>query len=118
MLINIVVMPLRPEEAEPSIETTREYFEGFSYRQNLFEASTGKIEVLSKEHFAAKYYRTNPMGAQLIKKYCLYIERIEYLITAVLANVSKNEGRPDEAEVDKKETIYDSIVQSLFLEAK
>jgi len=118
MLVNIVVTPLRPQEAEPSIETTREYFEGFSYRQNLFEASTGKIEVLSKEYFTAKYYRINSMGAQLIKKYSLYIERMEYLITAILANVSKDGQRPDEAEVNKKENIYDSIVQSLFLEAK
>ena len=118
MFMNIVVTPLRPEETKPSIEQTYDYFEEFAYRQNLFEASTGKIQVLSTKHFTARYYRTNSAGAQLIKKYCLYIDSIEYIITAVLANVSRNEGRPDEEEVGKKETIYDGIVQSLFLETK
>jgi len=118
MFINIIVTPLRQEEAEPSIDETREYFDGFAYRQNLFEESTSTIEVLSKDHFTATYYRTNPEGAQFIKKYCLNIERMEYLITAVLANASKNEGRPDEAKANEKERIYDNIVQSLYLEAK
>ncbi len=118
MFINIVVTPLKPKEAEPSIEKSREYFEGIAYKQNLFEESTSTIEVFSKDHFTAKYYRINSMGAQLIKKYCLYVERIEYLITTVLANASKNEGRPDEAVVNEKEKIYDSIVKSLYLEAK
>jgi hypothetical protein len=118
MFLNIIVTPLRLEEAEPSIEATHEYFEGFSYRENLFEASTGTIEVLGNECFTARYYRINPRGAQLIKKYCLYSERIEYLITAVLANISKDGEEPDEAQVTKKESIYDGIVQSLFLEAK
>ena len=54
----------------------------------------------------------------MIKKYCLYIERVEYLITAVLANVSREEGKPDETEIKVKEDIYDNIVQSFVLEKK
>ena len=118
MFIDIVVTPLGQEEEVPSIEETHAYFEGFSERQSLFEASNGKIEVLSNDHFTAKYYRIGSMGAQLIKKYCLYIERMEYLITAGLASASRVEGRPNEARVREKEETYDRIVQSLFLEAK
>ena len=118
MFINISVTPMKQDEPEPSIETASEYFDGLAYRQNLFEESTSRIEILSKDHFTATYYRTNPTGAQLIKKYCLYIERLEYLITAVLANVSRGEGRPDETGVSKKEDIYDNIVKSFVLEKK
>ncbi len=118
MLINIVVTPLKQDEPEPSIEFTSDYFDGLAYRQNLFEESTSTIKVLSKDHFTAKYYRTTPAGAQLIKKYCLYVERLEYLITAILANISHGEGRPDETKVNEKENIYDSIVKSLVLEKK
>lgn len=118
MFINIIVTPLKPDEPEPSIEDAEEYFDGLAYRQNLFGESTGRIEVLSKEHFTATYYRTNPAGALLIKKYCLYMDRLEYLITAGLANISRGEGRPDEAELRKKENIYDNIVKSFALEKK
>jgi hypothetical protein len=118
MFMNIVVTPLGRQEEVPSIEETRAYFEGFSERQGLFEASTGKIEVLSDDHFTAKYYRIGSMGAVLTKKYCLYVERMEYLITARLASASTGEGRPNEARVREKEEIYDRIVQSLFLAAK
>lgn len=118
MFINIVVTPLKPGEEEQSIEKTREFFEGFSYRQGLFQSSTSKIEVMSKEIFTAKYYRKNSNGVQLIKKYFLYIEKMEYLITTGLSNISKNDGEPDLTEITKKENIYDSIVQSLFLQAK
>jgi hypothetical protein len=118
MFMNIVVTPLRQGEAEPTIESTSEYFDGLAYRQNLFETLTGKIEVRSKDHFTVKYYRIHSAGAQFIKKYCLYIERLEYLITTVLANVSKDDGRPDETEMNKKENIYDKIVQSLYLVAR
>ncbi len=118
MFINIVVTPLKQDEPEPSIEFTCEYFDGLAYRQNLFEVSTSTIKALSKDHFTATYYRITPAGAQLIKKYCLYIERLEYLITTVLANISRGEGRPDETKVSEKENIYDSIVKSLVLEKK
>jgi len=118
MFINIVVTPLKQDEPEPSIEDTNEYFDGLAYRQNLFDESTSRIKVLSKDHFTAKYYRTNPAGIQLIKKYCLYIKRLEYLITAILAYVSRGEGRPDDVEVSKKEYIYDNIVKSFVLEKK
>ncbi len=118
MFINIVVTPLGQEEAEPSVEETRRYFEGFAYRQNLFDESTSTIEVLLKTHFTAKYYRTNANGAQLIKKYSLYVERMEYLITVTLANISRDEERPDEAKVNENEKVYDTIVRSLYLEAK
>ncbi len=118
MFINIVVTPLKQDEPEPPMEDTNKYYEGFAYRQHLFEESTCKIKILSKDQFTAKYYRTSPTGAQLIKKYCLYIERLEYLITAILANVSRGEGRPDDAEVSKKEIIYDNIVKSFILERK
>lgn len=118
MFINIVVTPLKQAEPEPSIDFTSEYFDGLAYRQHLFEEATSTIKVLSKDHFTAKYYRTTPAGAQLIKKYCLYIERLEYLITAVLANMSRGEGKPDETKVSERENIYDSIVKSLVLEKK
>jgi hypothetical protein len=118
MFINIIVTPLKQDEPEPSIESTSEYFDGLAYRQNLFDESTSTIKVLSKDHFTATYYRATPAGAQLIKKYCLYIERLEYLITAILANISRGEGRPDQNTVSEKEIIYDGIVKSFVLEKK
>lgn len=118
MFINIIVTPLKQGEPEPSIESTSKYFDGFAYRQNLFDESTGTIRVLSKDQFTATYYRATPAGAQLIKKYCLYVERLEYLITAILANISHGEGRPDQTKVSEKEIIYDRIVKSFVLERK
>lgn len=118
MFINIVVTPLKQDEPEPSIEDTNEYFDGLAYRQNLFDESKSTIKVLSKDHFTATYYRRTPVGAQLIKKYCRYIERLEYLITATLANISRGEGRPDQTKVSEKEIIYDGIVKSFVLEKK
>ena len=118
MFINIIVTPLKQDEPEPPIESTSQYFDGLAYRQNLFEELTSTVTVLSKDHFTATYYRANHAGAQLIKKYCLYIDRSEYLITAILANISRGEGRPDETKVSEKENIYDSIVKSFVLEKK
>ena len=115
MFLHANIRPLLQGESEPSIDMTREYFEGLSYRQNYYEVSTDTIEVLSKEHFTATYYRTNGIGAQYNKKYCLYIERLEYLFTAVLASVSKDQGRPDEAGISKNEKTYDEIIRSLHL---
>jgi hypothetical protein len=118
LFINIVVTPLGQKEAEPSVEETRRYFEGFAYRQNLSDESTGTIEVLAKTHFTAKYFRTNANGAQLIKKYSLYVERMEYLITVTLANILRDEERPGEAKVNENENVCDTIVRSLYLETK
>ena len=116
MFINITVTPLRQGETEPTIDETHDYFEGFSYRQNLYEPSTSTINVLSKDRFTAKYYRVNSRGAQLIKKYCLYDRGVEYLITTVLANVPREGERPPETEVIEKENIYDNIVRSFLVE--
>ena len=118
MFLHINIRRLLQEEAEPSIEMTRDYFEGLSYRQNYHEVSTNTIDVLSKRHFTAKYYRINRSGAQYNKKYCLYIERLEYLFTAVLASVTRDQGRPEESAIMRNENTYDDIVRSLHLVEK
>jgi hypothetical protein len=115
LFLHINVRPLRRDETEPTILQTSNYFEGLLYRQNLFEGTTGKIKVLNKDHFTAKYYRINKYNAQYIKKYCLYINGLEYLFTAVLANVGKDQGRPDEDKIIDTEKVYDGIIQSLYL---
>ena len=64
--------------------------------------------------YIVKKYR----GVDFDWLYVLTPEGLEYLITAVLANISRGEGRPDQTKVSEKEIIYDGIVRSFTLEKK
>ena len=89
--LNILITPLQENEHEPTIKETREYFEGLTYRQNLNVIATGTINIENKEHFWATYYRMTFFGQrqlQFYKKYSLFLNRTEYLITAMLWDAS------------------------------
>ena len=118
MYMNIEITSLKEAGPELSLEDSEKWFEGFAYRQNLFDESTSKINVLSKDHFTATYWRINHSGAQYIKKYCLYIDEQEYLTTAILADILRGEDKPNHVLLSYKETIYDTIVKSFNLEMK
>ena len=95
--LNILITPLSEDTPEPTIDETDEYFDGLSYRQDLHVMATGTINVADKEHFWASYYRMSLFGSgtlQFYKKYCLLLNRVEYLVTAVLWSPSPGEGPP------------------------
>ena len=116
--LNIVITPLLENEPEPTINETEEYFDGLTYRQSLHVIAIGTINVANKEHFWATCYRMTLIGQnqlQFIKKYCLYLSRTEYLITAGLWSASSGEKLPTDQMLKDNEKVYDEIVSSFKL---
>jgi hypothetical protein len=119
--LNVLITPLLENELEPTINQTEEYFEGLTYRQNLNVIATGTIFVASREHFWATYYRGFLMSLvaggqiQFFKKYCLYLNRAEYLFTAGLYFVKAGEKLPADQEIGDSEKIFDDMVSSMKL---
>ena len=115
--LNILITPLAEGKPEPTIDKTEEYFDGLSYRQNLHVMATGTINIADKEHFWASYYRMSlpPGNLQFYKKYRLFLNRAEYLITAVLWSPSPGEGPPTGQMLEDSERVYDTIVASFEL---
>jgi hypothetical protein len=116
--LHILITSLLEHEPVPTINETEEYFDGLTYRQNLNVIATGTINVANKEHFWATYYRMTLMGPsqiQFFKKYCLYLNRVEYLITAGLYFASSGEELPTDQMIEDNERIYDEIVLSFKL---
>ena len=113
--LNILITPLKEKEKEPTVQETADYFDGLSYKENLNVIDTGTIIVQKKEHFWAKYYRMTLFGKrqlQFFKKYSLFLNRIEYLITAGLWDAAITGKAPTDAQLDEQEEIYDKIIQS------
>jgi hypothetical protein len=84
---HILATPLLENEPELTMNETLEYFDGLAYRQNLNVMATGTIDIANKEHFWATYYRTIFLETSqdlYYKEYCLYLNRVEYLLTAAL----------------------------------
>lgn len=116
--MNILITPLLANEPEPTINETEEYFDGLAYRQNLHVMATGTINVANKEHFWATYYRMTLIGQsqlQFYKKYCLFLNRTEYLITAGLWSASSGDKLPTDQMLEDSEKVYDEIVSSFEL---
>jgi hypothetical protein len=119
--LNILITPLSANEPEPTINQTAGYYNGLSLRQDLNVIATGAIFVAEKEHFWATYHRGSPislvMGGQIqfFKKYCLYLNRVEYLITAGMIFVSPGDKLPTDQDIRDREKIFDEMVSSIHL---
>ncbi|MGD0613296.1 MAG: hypothetical protein ABSB41_17500 [Anaerolineales bacterium] len=116
--LNILITPLSENKSEPTINETKEYFDGLTYRQNLNVIATGTIDIANKEHFWATYYKMTLIGVnqvQIIKKYCLYLNKAEYLITAELGRAGPGEKLPDDQAIENNEKVYDEIISSFRL---
>jgi hypothetical protein len=116
--LNILITPLLANEPEPTIKETEEYFDGLAYRQNLHVIATGTINIANKEHFWATYYRMTLIGQSQIlffKKYCLFLNRAEYLLTAGLYSASSGQKVPTSQMIKDSERVYDEIVLSFKL---
>ena len=113
--LQVLMTPLSEDEPEPTIDETEEYFDGLAYRQSLHVVATGTIRVANKEHFWATYYRMKLIRVsqiQFFKKYCLYLNRIEYLLTAGLHFASAGQKLPTDDMIRDSEGVYDEIVLS------
>ena len=119
--LNMLITPLLDTEHEPTVDETAKYFDGLSYQQNLNVIETGSINIANKQHFWATYYRgfvlTLATGGQMqfFKKYCIYLNRVEYLFTASLYSFSAGEIPPTDQALSESEKIFDEMVSSLKL---
>ncbi len=119
--LHVQITPLSESEPEPTIGQTAEYFDGLTNRQNLNVIATGTICVANKDHFWATYYRgfvlTLAAGGQMqfFKKYCLYLNRGEYLFTAGLFSVSSGGKLPTDRDLRENERVFDGMILSIRL---
>lgn len=119
--LNMQITPLLDTEHEPTIDETAEYFDGLSYRQNLNVMATGSINIANKQHFWATYNRGFALSLaaggqmQYFKKYCIYLNRVEYLFTAGLYIFSAGEKPPTDQDLSESEKIFDDMVSSITL---
>lgn len=117
----MLITPLLSDEPEPTISQTEEYFDSLTYRQNLNVIATGVISVANKEHFWATYYRGFVMDlvaggqVQFFKKYCLFLNRAEYLFTAGLYIVNAGERLPTDQDIGDSERLFDEMISSIRL---
>jgi hypothetical protein len=119
--LNMLITPLLEAEHEPTTHETSEYFDGLSHRQSLNVMRTGSINIANKQHFWATYSRgfalTLATGGemQFFKKYCIYLNRVEYLFTAGLYSFSAGEKPPTDQDLSESEKVFDEMVSSLEL---
>jgi hypothetical protein len=119
--LNMLITPLLDTEHEPTIDETAEYFDGLSYRKNLNVMATGSINIANKQHFWATYNRGFALSLatggqmQFYKKYCIYLNRVEYLFTAGLYSFSAGEKPPTDQDLSESEKIFDDMVSSITL---
>ena len=117
--LNIIITPLAVKEPEPTISQTEQYFDGLAQRQDLNVIATGTINVVNKPHFWATYHRgfllTLATGGQMqfFKKYCLYLNRVECLITAGLFFVRAGERLPTNQDLSESEKVFDEMITSI-----
>jgi hypothetical protein len=119
--LNMLITSLLETEHDPTVEETSEYFDGLSYRQNLNVIRTGSINIANKQHFWATYYRgfvltlVTDGQVKFFKKYCIYLNRVEYLFTAGLYSFGAGEKLPTDQELNESEKVFDDMVSSLEL---
>jgi hypothetical protein len=116
--LNILITPLLPDEAEPGLRETGEYFARLAEQFDLNVIKTGTIGVANKEHFCATYYRGRPYRPGPIyfyKKYVLYQDRVEYLLTACLYALVPGRPLPTDAMLRASEKEFDGMVATIEL---
>ncbi len=116
--LNILITPLLANEPEPTIKETQEYFDGLTHRQNLHIIATGTINIANKDHFWATYYRMTLIRQKQLKffkKYRIFLNGAEYLVTAGLWSASSGDKLPTNQLLRENEKIYDNIVASFKL---
>lgn len=116
--LNILITPLLENEPEPTLKDTNEFFDSWIYKQNLMVIETGTVKVANKEHFWATYYTNllaRPSQIQFFKKYCLYLNRTEYLFTAGLYRVFPGDKLPIEQVLRDNGKVYDEMILSIVL---
>jgi hypothetical protein len=119
--LHILITPLSQSEPEPTTGETEEYFDGLANRQDLNIIATGTIYVANREHFWATYHRgfllTRTFGGQMqfFKKYCLYLNRVEYLFTAALLFVGAGDRLPTDQDLHESEAVFDEMISSIRL---
>ena len=119
--LNMLITPLLETEHETTVDETAEYFDGLSHRQNLNVIGTGSINIADKQHFWAIYYRGFSLSLatggqmQFFKKYCIYLNRVEYLFTAGLYRFSAGEKPPTDQDLRVSEKVFDEMVFSMKL---
>jgi hypothetical protein len=114
--IHFIITLLYNNEPEPSIEETNKYFEGLTNRQNLFEIDTGTINIFHKDHFCTTYYRMRLIGItqiQFFRKYCIYLNRNEYIATSFLYGASQREHLPTDQLIEEKVRQSDNILLTM-----
>lgn len=119
--LNIIITPLAMKEPEPTIIQTEQFFDGLAQRQDLNVIATGTINVVNKPHFWAMYHQGFLLNLaaggqmQFFKKYCLYLNRVECLITAGLFFVRSGERMPTNQDLGESEKLFDDMVKSIRL---
>ena len=114
--LHIVVDPLSPGVAEPTLDETREFYANYAYRRPMLsEVDTGTIRIGSREHFWAKYYLHGAGQPVLVKKYAILVNRVEYVLTARLGSATDGHPLVPDDVVKSRESVYDEIVSSFRL---
>lgn len=111
--LHILATPLA--DAAPALDDTRAFFEGLARRQGLKLLASGAIPAAGAEHFWAIYVAPPERGKPVIriyKKYCLYLQQVEYLLTAELYALPEDARLPARQELDDRARAYDDIVRS------
>ncbi len=114
--LNILVTPLLPHEAEPGLKETGEYFAGLAEKYDMTLIKAGTIKIADTERFWAVYYRGKLYRGGPIhyfKKYVLYQDRVEYLLTAFLWAVLPGQPLPTDEMLLRAEKSFDEMVSSI-----
>lgn len=113
--LHILATPLADADPEPSIDDTRVFFDGLARRQSLKLLASGQIPAGGVDHFWAIYVapaeRDKPV-IRIYKKYCLYLQRVEYLLTAELFALPEDARLPTRQMLDERAEAYDEIVRT------
>jgi hypothetical protein len=116
--LNILITPLLPGEPEPGLAETGKTFAGLAEKFSLNVIKTGAIRILDQEHFYATYYlgrlfRGDPI--HYFKKYVIYRDRVEYLLTARLYELIPGRPLPTDERLLASEKAFDEMVASIEL---
>ena len=116
--LNILITPLLPGEPEPGLAETGKTFAGLAEKFVLNVIQTGTMRILDQEHFCAIYYlgrlfRGDPI--HYFKKYVIYRDRVEYLLTARLYALIPGRSLPTDGVLRASEKAFDEMVSSIEL---
>jgi hypothetical protein len=116
---SIIITPQSENQSLPSIQEVDDFFEGWAYRLNRHIIDTGTIKVGDQDFFCASYYY-GLMGGGLKaspiyfhKKYSLFLNHAEYLLTASLYRMDPGQKLPTDDLLAENEKVYDEMVGSI-----